>query len=351
MKDSKLRGVCVGAGYFAQFQYQAWNRIPEVKIVANVNRSIEKARQVAEKYDIPNSYPLHEIENLILTEKPDFIDIITPPETHKEICEIALRNNVSVICQKPVAPTLSECTEIAEMIKGSSARFMVHENWRWQPWYREIKSILESGVIGQPNHLSFQCRLGDGWGEDAYLARQPFFREYPRLFIYETGVHFLDTFRYLFGEVDSIYAKIAKRNPVIKGEDCALLIAQFENGVTTVLDANRYNESKSENPRYTFGTLRLDASKGHLELMNDGSLEIKLLGQVPYRHSYSPSTDGFAGDCVYQLQKHFVEGMISGNPFESELSDYLRSIILVEEAYESAKLSQVINSRSSKAHI
>ena len=31
-------------------------------------------------------------------------------------------------------------------------------------------------------------RMGAGWGDDAYLARQRFFREYPRLVIDETGV-------------------------------------------------------------------------------------------------------------------------------------------------------------------
>ena len=65
---------------------------------------------------------------------------------------------------------------------------------------------------------AFVRNVLDGWGERAYLDRQPFFRDYPRLLIYETGIHFIDTFRYLLGEVAHVHAHIKRLNPVIKGE-------------------------------------------------------------------------------------------------------------------------------------
>ena len=54
---------------------------------------------------------------------------------------------------------------------------MVHENFRWQPWYREIKRLQTANAIGHFWHLLFVTRTGDGWGERAYLDRQPFFRD------------------------------------------------------------------------------------------------------------------------------------------------------------------------------
>ena len=341
-KRESLRGACVGAGYFSRFQYEAWTRIPEVEIVANVNRSLEGAEKMAAEFSIPQSYGYQDFAAMLDKERLDFVDIITPPETHFELCQAALERGVTVICQKPLAPTYEETIALVELAERSKARFMVHENWRWQPWYREIKTLLEQGAIGEPFHLSFQCRLGDGWGEDAYLDRQPFFRDYPRLFIFETGVHFLDTFRYLLGEPQSIYARTAQRNPVIKGEDSALMLCEFANGATALLDANRYNESLASNPRYTFGTLRLEGSAGHLDLASDGSISIKPLGKDVVRHPYKPSTDGFAGDCVYAVQRHFVDAVLSETPFESEAGDYLKSVRLVEAAYESAASHQPI---------
>ena len=35
-----LRGVGLGAGYFSRFHYEAWSRIPEVRIVATCDRAI-----------------------------------------------------------------------------------------------------------------------------------------------------------------------------------------------------------------------------------------------------------------------------------------------------------------------
>ncbi len=342
MSEAKLNGVCVGAGYFSRFQYEAWNRIPEVEIVANCNRSVEKAEEYAKEFGIPSCYVFDDFDAMLDTEQPDFVDIITPPETHLDLCSVAADRGIDIICQKPLAPTHDETLALAEVVREADGRFMVHENWRWQPWYREIKSIIDTGTVGEIFHLTFQCRLGDGWGEDAYLDRQPFFRDYPRLFIFETGVHFLDTFRYLLGEVDSIYARTAQRNPVIQGEDSALLVCKHVSGATAVLDANRYNETAADNPRYTFGKLRIDGSKGHLSMDFDGRIAIKPLGEPAYVHAYSPSTEGFAGDCVHAVQRHFVDCMLGEKPFESEIDDYLKSVALVEAAYESASTNQVV---------
>ena len=330
------RGVIIGAGYFSRFQYEAWTRIPEVQIVANCNRSLEKAQAFATEFNIPKSYPASEFREMLIAEKPDFVDIITPPETHLELCQIAAKLGVTIICQKPLAPTWDETLQLADLIQKSGVRFMVHENWRWQPWYREIKKLLQTDTIGDIFHCNVHTRLGDGWGDDAYLARQPFFRDYKRLFIFETGVHFLDTFRFLFGEVASIHAHTARRNPVIKGEDSALLLCHHESGITSLLDANRYNESEADNPRYTFGTVRIEGSKGHLELSLDGSIRIKQLGEPSYLHDYSPSKENFAGDCVYNTQRHFIDTLLTGGEFESTVEDYLKSVRLVEDAYASA---------------
>ena len=229
-----------------------------------------------------------------------------------------------------------------ELARGAGVRLMVHENFRWQPWYRVIKRIQADGVIGDFTHLYFSMRTGDGWGDDAYLARQPFFRDYPRLLVYETGVHFIDTFRFLLGDVASVFAQLRRLNPVIRGEDAGQLMLTFTNGATAIWDANRYNEVEAESPRFTFGTLRVDASRGHLTLGLDSTIRIKPLGE-PGRDLDYPRTDrNFAGDCVYFLQRHFVDCMLSGQEFESNGDDYLKTIEVVEAAYESARQGQVI---------
>jgi D-apiose dehydrogenase len=342
--SAPLRGIALGAGYFSHFQYEAWQRIPEAQIVAVVNRNVDRARDVAAKYGIGRTAGWSELPALLDEVKPDFIDIITPPETHLEVVRLAAGRGIAIICQKPLAPTWDEAVEVVETAKHAGVRFMVHENWRWQPWYREMKRQLDAGTLGELFTISVRTRLGDGWPEDAYLARQPFFRTYPRLFVYETGVHFLDTFRYLGGEIATVYARLQKRNPVIKGEDAVQIVCGFANGATAVLDASRYNEpSDDANPRYTFGTVRLDGRKGHLELDTGGNLTLKPLGEPVQPVSYDQNRRGFAGDCVYAIQRHFVDCIRTGDEFEGTGDDYLKTVALVEACYRSHERSAVVS--------
>jgi D-apiose dehydrogenase len=335
-----MRGVALGAGYFAPFQYEAWTRISEVEIVAMFNPTEDRAAPIMAKYGVPRYYA--DWKEMIDRETPDFVDIITPPETHEEMCRYAAERGVHIICQKPLAPTYATSRRIVDFARAAGVRFMVHENFRWQPWYRAIKRIQTEGIIGDFTHLSFSMRMGDGWGPDAYLARQPFFREYPRLLVYETGVHFIDTFRFLLGEVVSVFAHLRRLNPVIKGEDAGQLMLTFANGATAIWDANRYNESEAEHPRYTFGSLRIDASRGHLTMDTASTIRIKPLGEPGRDLDYPRANVNFAGDCVYFLQRHFIDCLQSGHEFESNGVDYLKTITVVEAAYESARQEQAI---------
>ncbi|MGH8638533.1 MAG: Gfo/Idh/MocA family protein [Burkholderiales bacterium] len=343
--EKRLKGVAIGAGYFAPFQYEAWTRIPEIEIAAMYNRSEDKAAPIMARYGVPRYYG--DWRTMIDVERPDFVDIITPPDTHEEMCRYAAEHGVHIICQKPLAPNYETSRQIVELARNAGVRFMVHENFRWQPWYRAMKKIQAEGVIGDFTHISFVMRMGDGWGPDAYLARQPFFRDYPRLLVYETGVHFIDTFRFLLGEIASVFAHLRRLNSVIAGEDAGQLILTFASGASAVWDANRYNEVEAESPRYTFGHMRIDGTAGHLTMDPDSNIRVKRLGTPGYAFEYERSNVNFAGDCVYFLQRHFVDCMLSEQEFESNGDDYLRTITAVEAAYKSAARGENVHLLSS----
>ncbi len=337
---SKIKGVAIGAGYFSKFQYEAWTRIPEVEITALCNSNIERAEVIMNGYGVKNHYT--DYKEMILKEKPDFVDIITPPETHFEMCKFAADNGVHIICQKPLAPTYEESKRIVDYVSKKNVRFVVHENFRFQPWHREIKKIIDEDIIGNLFSLNFRSRMGDGWGDDAYLSRQPYFRDYKRLLVYETGVHFIDTFRYHAGEVKSVFAILKKLNPVIKGEDAGLLILNFENDSNAIWDANRYNENNFAKQRYTFGEYLIDGSKGSIRLYSDGKITIQKLGEQEKQHAYSHHDIGFAGDCCYIFQRDFIDNLLSGSPFETSGENYLKTIRVQEAIYKSAKENSLV---------
>ncbi len=330
----KLKGVCIGAGYFSQFHFEAWQRLENVDIVGVCDSATERAQTVIEKYGFKNAYS--DVEKMFLNERPDFVDIITPPETHLELCQLAIKHNIHIICQKPLAPTLAESTEIAKLVETSAVRMMVHENFRFQPWHRELKKLLDRNTIGQKLHtINLRMRMGDGWQTDAYMNRQPYFREMERLLIYETGVHFIDVFQYLMGDIITVYAKLRTLNANIKGEDFAWVHFDFASQALGFLDANRYNENTTEDPRLTFGAVLIEGNEGSLRLYDDGKITVHPLGEPERPHKYTFQNQNFSGDCVFNTQSHFINNLISGNPFETEVSSYLQNLKVLEKIYES----------------
>jgi len=336
-----LKGVGIGAGYFSQFHYEAWQRLPQVNFAAICDHDASKAEATARQYGIAKTYT--DYQAMFAKEKPDFVDIITPPNTHLEICKAAADAGIHIICQKPLAPSFEEATALVQNVSNANVRMMVHENFRFQPWHREIKELLNDGVIGDKLHtLNFRMRTGDGWPKDAYLQRQPYFRTMPRLLIYETGVHFIDTFRFLGGEIDWVFARLRKLNSEIAGEDAGMVFFGFKNEAEGLFDANRFNESNFKNPRYTFGEFLVEGNGGSIRLYSDGILTVQPLGKPEREHKYVHENRGFGGDCVYFTQQHFVENLISGNAFETNGKDYLKTLAVQEATYRSADRREVV---------
>lgn len=332
----QLKGVGIGAGYFSPFQYEAWQRIPEVQITALCNHNAERAEPLMKKFRISRHYT--DYREMMEKEKPDFVDIITPPETHFEMTKFAADLGIDVICQKPLAPTFEEGKKIVEYARNAGIRFMVHENWRFQPWHREIKKLFLQEAIGKVHYMYWRQRMGDGWGAHAYIPRQPYFRDYPRLIVYENGIHFIDTFRFLAGEIRRVFAYLKKLNPIIAGEDFALVNFEFHQPQLHALwDANRYNEPNSQDPRLTFGEFHIDGDQGTIRLYTNGKLTIQKLGEVEKKHDYKMKPVNFSGDCVYYTQRHFIDCLLNGQEFETHGEDYLKSLAVQEAIYRSAR--------------
>jgi D-apiose dehydrogenase len=328
------KGVAVGAGYFARFHYDAWQRLGGLAALCDTNG--ERAREAAITFGVPCVYS--DVETMLDAEKPDFLDIITPPGSHIALVKLAAKYKASVICQKPLATAFSEAREIVEIAEDANIRLMVHENFRFQPWHREIKRQLNAGTIGALQTITIQTRLGDGWQPDAYKSRQPYFRTMEKLLIVETGVHFLDLMRFFGGEISRVSAWLTRRNPEILGEDSGLVVAELASGVRATWDADRYAEPlDGKDPRFTFGAFLLEGSAGRLRLETSGRLTRKRLGQPEDELSYSYEPRGFAGDCVFATLKHFCDALASGAPFETEGRTYLSTLAAQDAVYRAAE--------------
>lgn len=332
---SKLKVAAVGAGYFSRFQYEAWHRLDAVELVAICNRTPDKAREIAGLDDIPNVFT--DIGEMIAATQPDILDIITPPETHLDAIKVAAEHGVAAICQKPFctdAATARDATRIAE---AAGIDLVIHENFRFQPWYRKIRDLLAESAIGDAYQVTFRLRPGDGQGPNAYLDRQPYFQKMERFLVHETAIHLIDTFRFLCGEVTSVYADLRRLNPAIAGEDAGTILLDFANGARGLFDGNRLADHPAENRRLTMVELLVEGSSGTIELDGDGRITLRAHGSNDAQVvAYDWRNHAFGGDCVYLLQQAVVDARLNHAAPENRAADYLRNLDIEEAVYRSS---------------
>ena len=316
-----LRGAVIGCGFFAQFHLDGWRRIDGVEIVAACDPDLARAQAAA-----PKAFAT--IDELLSNETLDFVDIATRPDTHLALVETAARRGIAVICQKPMAPTITEAERMAEVAIRAGIRLMIHENWRWQPWYRVVHQAIKAGDIGQPVTYRFRIRKRDGFGDSPYPA-QPYFRDMARLLIYETLVHPIDTARFLFGDLKEITATTDKRNPVVRGEDFAQLLTLHNSGLRGIIDGHRFTDLTPDSP--PLGDAEFEGESGVLTVTATG--DVLRNNRIFWENHV---TTGYRGDSVRATQQHFVDCLRSADAFETGAASYLETYRAVEAAYASA---------------
>lgn len=332
MSKGELKGVMIGAGYFAGFQAEAWSRIAGVQMVAVCDTVPGRAEEFAARWNIPRAY--QDAETMLKVERPHFVDITTRPDSHRELTLLAAWSGAHVICQKPMAPTWEDCLAMVKACAQSNIRLIIHENWRWQPWFREIKRLLDQGAFGRPFHLGFRMRTGDGRGPQPYKT-QSYFQQMERFLVYEVAVHFLDTFRYLAGEIATVFCQIDRINPVIKGEDYALIQVGFASGAHGLVNANRISGPSPTD--IALGMFSLEGERAMIRLTPDGRLWFTEHGKTEALHDYQHGVSGYKGDSVKSAQEHFVSCLRSGAPSESDGESYLKTVAAVFACYRSVE--------------
>ena len=200
-----------------------------------------------------------------------------------------------------------------------------------------LKKAIDAGEIGAVLQATFRLRPGDGQGPRAYLDRQPYFQQMERFLIHETGVHWIDVFRFLLGNPTAVYADLRQRNPVIKGEDAGVVVFDHPGEVRAIFDGNRHLDHAADNLRRTMGEALIEGSKGSLTLTGDGAVHLRGFQSDVSQQLLPPDTfDGFGGDCVHALQSHVIHALRTGTPPENTADAYLAVVEIEAAIYTSA---------------
>lgn len=340
-----VRVAVIGAGYFGRFHYDAWSRMPEVELVGLCVRNPEAAREIAERYGEPGApLPIFtDPAEMMRMARPVLVDITAPPAAHLGLIHSLAPFAPDVICQKPFCDGTAGAREAIALAEDHGFRVAVHENIRFQPWYREAKRLIAAGALGELYEITFRLRPGDGQGPRAYLDRQPYFQKMPRFLIHETAVHWIDTFRYLMGEPTGVFARLVRLNPAIAGEDAGLIVFDFAGGARGVFDANRLSDHVAQDRRRTMGEMWIEGAEGTLRLDGEGRLWLRKFGaNEEAEHRFEWRDHLFGGDCVHACNRHILQAWLAGDMPELAASSYLRNQIIEDAIYESAETGRYL---------
>jgi predicted dehydrogenase len=324
-----------GCGYFSQFHRDAWSRLPGARVVGVCDADPAKAQAAAAS--LPGARPFTDAAAMLDATRPDVMDMVTPPSSRAALLALAAERKIAVIAQKPLADDLAGARALVARANQAGIALLVHENFRFMPWFQEARRIIEGGRLGRVLNLSYRFRPGDGQGPDAYLSRQPYFQTMPRFLVHEVFVHLFDTFRFLLGEVLGLAARLKRHNPAIAGEDTAVITLEFANGATGLLDGNRLLDHPSDDPRMTGGTLLVEGTDATLRLDGFGRLFLRAHRGDEREHAYAWDRRGFGGDAVYRTIEHLASHLTQGTPTDHTAEKYLHNVVLVEAAYASAR--------------
>ena len=327
---NRIRVAVAGAGMVTRHHLLAWRKLPQADVVALCARHVENAQARAAEFGVPSAYT--DVAEMLERERPDVLDIATPPVMHAEQARMAADRGVDILCQKPMTPDLAESEQLVAEI-GDRVRFMVHENWRFRPQYRQAARWLAEGRAGPVREFQMTVRSSGlvtrtPSGKAFAMERQPFFATLERFLIMEVLIHHMDTIRYLAGPVVVTAAAINRVSTDLMGEDVALVSLQAASGAVGSVAGNF---SAAGYPPLPSDRLELVGETGSI-LFEDGVLRRIGRTQETLRYDF---------DAMYQQSydnaiAHFVECRHSGTPFETDRRDNLNTLRLVADAYRLA---------------
>jgi scyllo-inositol 2-dehydrogenase (NAD+) len=173
--------------------------VPQAQLVAVADVAVERARRTAEELEIENSYG--SLEAMLECKGLDAVVIATPDRFHTSAVKAAAAAGKDILCEKPIALTLSDAHELLGAVSKAGVRLQVGFMRRYDPAYSSAMKRIEGGEIGVPVVFKSIGRDKDGPPLSAY---QP---NLNGMLFYANTIHDFDLARWLMqDEVSEVHA-------------------------------------------------------------------------------------------------------------------------------------------------
>lgn len=375
MAETPIKLATIGAGGIARAHMNGYRAIaakaPDLFELVAVCDAVPAAaeafaRSAAEwQGKAPRVYA--RVEDLLDGERLDGVDVCAPHYLHHTLGLACMDAGVNVMVEKPIGITVKATKKLIERQQATGLILATAENIRRMPGPRTARwAIQDKELLGVP--LQFFVQLARHRVPDANQAWH--WRAARNLggggLAIDSGAHFCDTMRFLFGDVESVYGKVFHHSGrtlkkdggdvLDEREDSFVATLNFESGLVGVwafgdsLPAHQYNSvvyygtrgalvdpgDPFHGPRLT-GELRRD--DGTAQTMEDlYHAYLAELGPEGRERVFPLGlTDGFALE-VYD----FVTAIRDRRPPEVDAQSGLRAKAIAQTLYESALRGEVV---------
>ncbi|MFT5523142.1 MAG: putative dehydrogenase [Pirellulaceae bacterium] len=226
-KDKSPAIGCIGAGFIMADCHLVAYRNAGFNPIAISSRKKERADEVAARHGIANSYS--DYRELLDNRDVEVVDIAVPPDIQLEVIkEIVERKDHirGILAQKPMGMNYQEAKQIVQMCRRAGITLAVNQNMRYDQSIRACKDLLNRGYLGDPVLATIDMRAIPHW--------MPWQKRLGWVTLRIMSIHHLDTFRYLFGDPQRIFASVRPDPRTAKSfrhkDGICLYILEYANG-------------------------------------------------------------------------------------------------------------------------
>lgn len=223
----------IGSQFISTIHAESLKRVADAEIIAVMSPNKEHVEAFAKQFHIPNAFT--ELDQMLAMPEIEMVVIGAPNYLHCEITEKIAAAGKHIVVEKPICLNLAEADRMIEACKKANVKLMYAEELCFTPKYVRLKALLDEGALGKPV-LFKQSEKHDG-------PHAGHFWDVERSgggVTMDMGCHAIQFFRWLNAKnpVKSVYAQMSTsvHTNKTKGEDNAILILEFENGVTALAE-------------------------------------------------------------------------------------------------------------------
>jgi predicted dehydrogenase len=129
-------------------------QVPNVRFTAAHNHTPEKLIAFSRQH--PEITPFHDLRSMLSNSNIDAVYICTPVHTHRDLTIQAAKAGKHVLCEKPMALTLSDCQTMIESTDQNNVTLQIGYMMRFHPIHQYIKQEIENGTLGKINFVHIE---------------------------------------------------------------------------------------------------------------------------------------------------------------------------------------------------